>query len=165
MASWQEITDEINREIASSGPQGIDIVRRKKLKELSDITGRPTILYGVEMFNLQKINATQGDISIDLTDKDGFLEALRDITGDIVDVIIHSPGGSPEATESLVKLLRSRFTSIRYIVPSIAKSAATMLTMSGDEIILGNDAELGPTDPSDNYQWNSKSSTRYFETI
>lgn len=147
MASWQEIENEINKEISTSGPKGIDIVRRRKIKELSGLTKRATILYGVEMFNPQKINATQGDISIDLTDRDGFLEALRGIKETSIDVIIHSPGGSPEATESLVKLLRNRFNSVRFIVPSIAKSAATMLAMSGDEIILGKDAELGPTDP------------------
>jgi ClpP class serine protease len=114
---------------------------------LFDITQRPVLLYGVEMFNPGKINATQGNIVIDLTDKEGFLEALRGVTGNNIDVILHSPGGSPEATESLVGLLRRRFKSIRFIIPNVAKSAATMMAMSGDEIILGIDAELGPTDP------------------
>ena len=147
MANWDELNQEINNEFAKSGGQAVDIVRRAKLKKLSEITSRPILLYGVEMFNPEKINATRGDVSINLTDKDGFIEALRDIQGKDIDIIIHSPGGSPEATESIVNLLRSRFTSIRFIVPSIAKSAATMLTMSGDEIILGENAELGPTDP------------------
>lgn len=147
MITWQDIDNEIQQEITSSGPTGVDIVRRKKLKKLFDITHRPVLLYGVEMFNPHKINASQGDISIDLSDKDGFVEALKDISGNEIDIILHSPGGSPEATESLVKLLRRRFNSIRFIVPSVAKSAATMFTMSGDEIILGDDAELGPTDP------------------
>src|SRR3990167_2887972 len=147
MTSWQEVDQQMSNQMATSGGDGVDIVRREKLKKLSDLTSRPILLYGVEMFNLQKINATRGDISIDLTDKDGFIEALRDIKGTDLDVIIHSPGGSPEATESIVNLLRSRFTSIRFIVPSIEKSAATMLSMSGDEIILGDNAELGPTDP------------------
>jgi len=143
MASWQEIATEMDQ----AGPSGIDNIRKQKLDALFQLTKRPVLLYGVEMFNLAKINATQGDISIDLKDKDGFVEALRGIEGKEIDVIIHSPGGSPEATESIVELLRKRFTSIRFIIPSIAKSAATMLAMSGDEIILGNDAELGPTDP------------------
>lgn len=147
MASWLEISEEIDKEIQTVGPIGIDNVRKRKLAALNKITGRPVLLYGVEMFNLAKVNATQGDISINLTDKDGFVEALRGVTGKEIDVIIHSPGGSPEATESLVDLLRKRFTSIRFIIPSIAKSAATMLAMSGNEIILGTDAELGPTDP------------------
>lgn len=142
MATWQEIEKEIK---GSNG--NVDSVRRKKLKNLFNITKRPVLLYGVEMFDPGKINAIQGNIVIDLTDKDGFLQALIGITGNEIDVILHSPGGSPEATESLVDLLRRRFNSIRFIIPNIAKSAATMMAMSGDEIILGMDAELGPTDP------------------
>ncbi len=140
MATWEEINIQIARDT-------IDKVRRDKLAELSRITGRPCILYAVEMFNGQKIQMAGGDTSISINDKDGFFEALRGIEGDVLDVIIHSPGGSPDATESIVKLLRSRFKNIRFIIPSIAKSAATMLAMSGNEIILGEDAELGPTDP------------------
>lgn len=140
MATWQEISNQIN----ASNP---DTVRRERIHALSEITGRPVILYAVEMFNRQKVKAAQGDIVIDLSDKDGFLETLRGVNGQNLDVILHSPGGSPEATESLVQLLRSRFRNMRFLVPNIAKSAATMFVMSGNEIILGNDAELGPTDP------------------
>ncbi len=147
MASWQEISDEITRQRQTEGPTGIDTVRRNKLANLFNITQRPVLMYGVDMFNTHKIHAAQGDISISLNDKEGFIEALRGISGNEIDIILHSPGGSPEATESLVELLRKRFDSIRFIIPSIAKSAATMLAMSGNEIILGNDAELGPTDP------------------
>lgn len=143
MANWEQIVTQIR----SQGVEGVDIVRRSKLAELSALTGRPAVLYAVEMFNAQKIQASGGDININIGDKDGFFEVLRDVTGNSLDVILHSPGGSPEATESIVKLLRSRFTDIRFIIPSIAKSAATMLSMSGNEIILGEYAELGPTDP------------------
>ncbi len=147
MATWQEIVDSVN----SQGPHWIDLVRRQKIRALYDVTGRPVIVYAVDMFNSWKIQASGGDINISLLDKDGFFEALRGITWTNLDVILHSPGWSPDATESIVRLLRSRwFTNIRFIVPSIAKSAATMLAMSGDEIILWDDAELGPTDPQMN---------------
>ncbi len=142
MATWQEI----NRDIQTRGP---DVVRREKLVKLSNITGRPLVVYAVEMFNLQKVVAAGGEqsISIVLSDVSGFTEALRAINENEIDVILHSPGGSPEATESIVSMLRRRFESIRFIVPLVAKSAATMMAMAGDEIILGDNAELGPTDP------------------
>jgi len=143
MATWGEISEQIR----AAGQNGQDTVRRAKLAELNTITGRPVILYAVEMFNRRKIEAAAGDIAIDLSDKEGFKEALIGVEGNEIDVILHSPGGSPEATESLVKLLRSRFQNIRFLIPNIAKSAATMFSMSGNEIILGQDAELGPTDP------------------
>lgn len=143
MATYEEIANKSQQ----SGP---DDVRREILKRLSAITGRPAILYAVEMFNQGKINASplgNQSIIISLSDKSGFHEAMRGIDGDEIDIILHSPGGSPEATESIVKMLRSKYKKVRFIVPSVAKSAATMMCMAGDEIILGQSAELGPTDP------------------
>ena len=64
-----------------------------------------------------------------------------------MDLLVHSPGGSPEAVESIVESLRSKFTHIRIVIPSYAKSAATMMAMAADEIIMDDDAELGPIDP------------------
>jgi hypothetical protein len=143
MATYEQIANESQQKTP-------DLVRRKILKKISDLTGRPLVLYAVEMFNQGKINSSplgSQAVTINLSDKGGFSESLRNITGDNIDVILHSPGGSPDATESIVNMLRGRFKSVRFIVPSIAKSAATMMCMSGDEIILGDAAELGPTDP------------------
>src|SRR5258706_219264 len=69
----------------------------------------------------------------------------------IGDVLIHSPGGSPEATERIVALLRSRFRAdVQFLVPHSAYSAATMLVLSGNQIILHPSATLGPIDPQVN---------------
>lgn len=85
---------------------------------------------------------------ISLADKDGFDEVSRNIPrGSEVDILLHSPGGSAEATESIVEILRDRFTNIRFIIPNVAKSAATMLAMSGNMLLLDERSELGPTDP------------------
>ncbi|OEU77012.1 MAG: hypothetical protein BA872_10000 [Desulfobacterales bacterium C00003060] len=46
-----------------------------------------------------------------------------------------------------MKLLRQKFKPIRVIVPVVAKSAATMLALSADEILMPPSAELGPIDP------------------
>ena len=44
-----------------------------------------------------------------------------------LDLILHTPGGFPEAAESIVKYLRSKFsTNIRVIVPHLSMSAGTM---------------------------------------
>jgi ClpP class serine protease len=50
-----------------------------------------------------------------------------ELKGKDLDLIVHSPGGSPEATEAIVTYLRSKFNDIRVIVPQAAMSAATML--------------------------------------
>jgi hypothetical protein len=62
-------------------------------------------------------------------------------------VIISSSGGDMDAAYSLAMLLR-RFGSERlvFVVPRTAKSAATLLACSGDEILMSPVAELGPVD-------------------
>lgn len=49
--------------------------------------------------------------------------------------------------ETIVEEIRRKYAHVRFIVPAYAKSAATMMAMSADEIILDEDAELGPIDP------------------
>ena len=67
-----------------------------------------------------------------------------------VDVLLHSPGGRPDATERLVELLRNHFEEVNFLIPHSAYSAATMLALSGDSIILHSSAVLGPIDPQIN---------------
>ena len=86
-------------------------------------------------------------LQIDTSDKLGFHSMLEDLSGPKLDILIHSPGGFAEATETIVEEIRRKFGFVRFIVPSFAKSAATMMAMSGDEILIDEDAELGPIDP------------------
>ena len=47
-------------------------------------------------------------------------------------------------------ILRPRFAKVSFLIPHSAYSAATMLALSGDEIILQTNASLGPIDPQIN---------------
>ncbi len=64
-----------------------------------------------------------------------------------LDLIIHSPGGAVAAAEQMVNYLRTQFDEIRVFVPLQAKSAATMIGLGADEIVMGRYSELGPIDP------------------
>lgn len=86
-------------------------------------------------------------MEIDLADKDGIIEITAQLPDDTVDVLIFSPGGLPDAADSIVHIIRSKFKHTRFIVPSVAKSAATMVALSGDELLMERNAELGPIDP------------------
>lgn len=65
-------------------------------------------------------------------------------------LIIHSLGGSLEATEQIVSYLRSKYQKITAIIPQMAMSAATLLTCACDEIIMGKQSAIGPIDPQYN---------------
>ena len=64
-----------------------------------------------------------------------------------IDLILHSPGGTAEAAEAIVEYLQGRFPGLRVIVPIAAMSAATMMALAADEIIIGAHSQLGPIDP------------------
>jgi hypothetical protein len=67
---------------------------------------------------------------------------------DGLDLILHTPGGSMAATESLVEYLRKMFKgNIRAFIPQIAMSAGTMIACSCSEIFMGAHSSIGPIDP------------------
>ncbi len=147
MPIWSEILAEV-RETTNGGanPPDFDAVRRKYLVELYHHTERPIILYASGW--LQK-GGIQPEL-INIGDED--IQALMEVTsglggGSSLDLILHSPGGSPESAEAIVSYLRSRFSHIRVIVPNLAMSAATMIACSANIIVLGKHSFLGPTDP------------------
>jgi ClpP class serine protease len=74
------------------------------------------------------------------------MEVVHGLPQGPVDIILHSPGGSAEATEMIVHYLRSKFTHIRVIVPQAAMSAATLLACAADVITMGQHSALGPVD-------------------
>ena len=141
MPRWNEIKKEIDNRKDVDGP------RREKIRLVEEITGRPLIVYASAFLDESKVAIAKGELSIVGADKVGFTEVLEQIEGDSLDILIHSPGGSPEAAESIIELLRSRFSSLRFIVPDQAKSAATMMCCASDLILMDEKSELGPIDP------------------
>jgi hypothetical protein len=63
-----------------------------------------------------------------------------------IDFYLETPGGSGEAAEEIVKLLRSKFDNVSFIVSGEAKSAGTIVVLSGDEILMTETGSLGPID-------------------
>lgn len=138
MPNWNELLDEIK----ASGSTH-DIVRRKYLRQLHELTGRNGIIYYSGW--LQKPNLD----GINDSDKIGFMSTIQDLDRTKgLDLILHTPGGETAATESLVDYLRSMFgTNIRAIVPQIALSAGTMIACACNSILMGKHSSLGPIDP------------------
>ena len=98
--------------------------------KVEDLTNRPLIIYASDFTDDEKATRIGSGLAIDLNDKTGFTQALSDIPSGPLDILLHSPGGSPTATESLVHLVRSSYGPVRFIVPHTIKSTATMLARS-----------------------------------
>jgi hypothetical protein len=112
---------------------------------LSNYTKRDTILYATRWI---QPGFRAGDVeSIIDEDLEGLMEVAHGLKSKKLDIILHSPGGSGEATEAMVSYLRKKFDHIRVIVPHAAMSAATMWACSANEILMGKHSFLGPIDP------------------
>lgn len=153
MSAWNDAFTEFQREAQQElqQPKAGDKaswarVLLRRMRALADYTARPLAIYATACTSSAK-QVPPGGLQIDASDKVGFHEIIHTLKGNKLDLLIHSPGGFPEATESIVETIRSRFSDVRVLVPSFAKSAATMMAMSANEIYLGRDAELGPIDP------------------
>jgi hypothetical protein len=119
--------------------------RKKCYEEIEALRGRPLLVYATKFID----NVFPGTPNqIDLPDIDGFTDLVNSVKdSDSVDVLLHSPGGRPDATERIVGILRNRFKEVHFLIPHSAYSAATMLALSGDSITLHPSATLGPIDP------------------
>jgi len=64
-------------------------------------------------------------------------------------LVISSPGGDGVAAERVINICRHYSNTGEYwaIVPSKAKSAATMICFGASKLIMGGTSELGPVDP------------------
>jgi len=66
----------------------------------------------------------------------------RDLT-----LLLHTPGGMTNATETIGDYLLSKFKDIEVIVPTLAMSAGTMISLAANRVVMGRQSQLGPIDP------------------
>lgn len=76
------------------------------------------------------------------------LEAGKKAAEKGVDLFLHSNGGSGTVPWRVVSLIREYTKSFAVLVPHRAFSAATLIAMGADEIIMHRMGCLGPIDPS-----------------
>ncbi|MDH5795727.1 MAG: serine protease [Candidatus Bathyarchaeota archaeon] len=118
-------------------------VRIQLIQGIQEMTECPLIVYAADFGKSHPAVPN----SINSADKTGFSDLIEGLEGDALDVLIHSPGGAANATEQIVGMLRDNFASVRFIVPHAAKSAATLMVLAGDAVLMDDRSELGPTDP------------------
>jgi ClpP class serine protease len=144
LPNWGEVLQEISAE-ASGRPNAIDSIRRRYLERLFEATGRNVIAYYSGFLSRPGIQL------LDINDEDmnGFMMAVHRLDRSKgLDLLLHTPGGSIAATESIVNYLQAMFKDdIRVIVPQIAMSAGTMIACCAKKIVMGKQSSLGPIDP------------------
>jgi hypothetical protein len=67
---------------------------------------------------------------------------------DKIDLVLYSSGGDTMVPWRLVSMIREYCSHFSVIVPYKAHSAATMIALGADEIVMSDMSELSPIDPS-----------------
>jgi ClpP class serine protease len=65
-----------------------------------------------------------------------------------IDLFLYSRGGAIEVPWRMITMLREHCNHLSVLIPYRALSAATLIALGCDEIVMGGKAELGPIDPA-----------------
>lgn len=142
MPSWNEILAETERQANSN-----EAVRLKYLRRLQKVTQRNVVAYYSGF--LQHPSAYCGIDDDDMNSLMSVFYKLDRTKG--LDLILHTPGGEIAATEAIVTYIQKMFgNNYRVIVPQLAMSAGTMISLSASSVLMGKHSSLGPIDPQVN---------------
>jgi len=85
---------------------------------------------------------------IDIQDSEQVLRAIKMTDDDVpIDLILHTPGGLVLASEQIANALSRHNARVTVMVPHYAMSGGTMIALSADEVIMDENAVIGPVDP------------------
>lgn len=85
-------------------------------------------------------------VSMSMEDYYIIADLLKNSPSGKIDVYIETPGGRGEAAEEIVNHLHTKYKEVNYIVAGEAKSAGTLVVLSGNAIAMTKTGSLGPID-------------------
>lgn len=113
--------------------------RQQTIKAIQEKTQRLLIIYEANLWSKRS--------SLGEEDIQPFADLLSRIPSKKnVDLLLQSPGGDIDAAEKIIYMCREIAGDFRVIIPEYAKSAATLIALASDEVIMGLASELGPID-------------------
>ncbi|MDK2882983.1 MAG: hypothetical protein PWP58_1319 [Bacillota bacterium] len=85
---------------------------------------------------------------INVEDSEQVLRAIRLTPDDMpIDIVLHTPGGLVLAAEQIASALCKHKAKVTVFVPHYAMSGGTLIALAADEIVMDENAVLGPVDP------------------
>lgn len=136
-------SDYLNRKFSF---EQLSAERKRQLAAISQVRKRDILVYAADL------NKGNAPISIQYADVLPITDQLDNLHGKSLDLVLESPGGSGEVAEDIIRILRGRYDDIAVIIPGWAKSAATIMAMAADEILMGTSSALGPIDAQLSWQ-------------
>ncbi|MEW6574644.1 MAG: hypothetical protein AB1374_13550 [Bacillota bacterium] len=85
---------------------------------------------------------------INIEDSEHVLRAIRYTPPEMpIDLLLHTPGGLVLAAEQIARALEKHPAKVTVFIPHYAMSGGTMIALAADEIVMDENAVLGPVDP------------------
>lgn len=85
---------------------------------------------------------------IDIDDSEAILRAIKMTDDDVpIDLILHTPGGLVLAAGQIAHALKKHPAKVTVFVPHYAMSGGTLISLAANEIVMDDNAVLGPVDP------------------
>ena len=115
----------------------------KLLEEYKKITGRHLYIYASDI-----VKGSNPSVNISLNQEDFYIiqDMLRTDNETKIDIYLETPGGSGESAEEIARFLHNKYEEVNFVIAAEAKSAGTILTLSGDNIFMTETGSLGPID-------------------
>lgn len=129
------------------GRRRIELARLRLLNSFSRKRGSRVIamIHRMEAISFLGIPISR---HIDIEDSEQVLRAIRLTPDDApIDIILHTPGGLVLAAEQIARAIAGHKGKVTVFVPHYAMSGGTLLALAADEIIMDENAVLGPVDP------------------
>jgi len=115
------------------------------MKEILNLIGQIGTIRKVPQFFYYYGIRPEGAIKV----REAVIEYKQKNNGDKfeeVDFILNSSGGIADDAYRIIRTLKKNFTTVNVIIPFWAKSAATLLALGANRIIMDEFAEFGPLD-------------------
>lgn len=147
MPAWNDLLSEFTALEADERSGWVASRLQTTLAQVGELRGdRHVLLYGSAF--LQKPEVPAHRLMIQNEDLNGFMGVVHGMDwARGMTLLLHTPGGSPNAAESIVSYLRTKFDDLEVIVPTFAMSAGTMVALAAQQIVMARHSQLGPIDP------------------
>ncbi|MEA3459370.1 MAG: hypothetical protein U9R11_01610 [Chloroflexota bacterium] len=125
----------------------LEISRQRVIRRLEQKRGSRlvTLLHRQEVLSLLGIPISR---FIDIEDSEQVLRAIRMTPENMpIDIILHTPGGLVLAAEQIARALIRHRAPVTIFIPHYAMSGGTLIALAADEIVMDENAVLGPIDP------------------
>lgn len=109
--------------------------RKEFIKYIQEKRGSKIITF----YSKEPLTIENTEIFFEILQKTGKVE--------ILDLFLLSPGGFTDSAFKMAKWCRQYSDKFNIIIPYYAKSAATLLSLGADSLIMSPSSELGPIDP------------------